>query len=238
MAIAIDSSTPAIASSTASISSLASSSFSPPSSSLVIVLFAGGTIGVVTPTITDSLVSHLTYTSLSGQSSATAGRAWIWTAPVTSAPGSMTVTVSWSSGATIDNMVSVIVVTGAAASQTGAGHTTATSASGAPSASFTTAGANSLIVGTIFNNTNATGPTIPGGQSDVANSNTLLFTDSTNGSSAWAQYQTGMNLASGATATINDTAPTIEYMMATGEILASSGAPQLQFVPNRMPLGA
>jgi hypothetical protein len=222
VALAIDASTPAAKGSTTSVTSLASNSFSPPGGALLLVMFANAERASGATSITDSLGTHLTYTKkISEAANSCAAEIWIADVPAT-APGSMTVTANFTSS--LDVSIDIAVITGAkpVASQTGA-TTVNTGASGAPSATIASLiGANSLIVGRVSNFTNATGPTIPAGQSDVFNGLTFLFTDATNGSANWAQYLTGMNLAAAAPATINDTAPSVAHSMCVAEILAAS----------------
>lgn len=101
MALAIDASTPAIAvQSVAIVATVATASFTPPAGSLLIIRWSGDTAGGATPstpTITDNLGVHLTYTLLDFQSRASAptvdGQAASWWA-VVGASTAMTVTVT------------------------------------------------------------------------------------------------------------------------------------------------
>lgn len=101
MALAIDASTPAIATNTVSgTATVATASFTPPTGALLLIRWAGNTHSPgapSTPTITDSLGAHLTYTLLDWQSRSDSptkdGQAAQWWAKVgTSA--AMTVTVT------------------------------------------------------------------------------------------------------------------------------------------------
>lgn len=224
MALAIDSSTPAVATLTGATpgTSLASAAFSPPANSLLVLLFSSQQSGPATTisAITDSLASHLTYTKLVAET-ANHVDAEVWIARVGgTAPGSMTVTATF--GSAFDALLGVAVVTGAAATQNGA-TTGTTSGGGAPSATIASlVGANSLILGVVGNFTGSTLPTIPAGQSDSFNGHAFTLSSAGDAAAAWGQFLTGMNLAAGSSATINDTAPTVDYSMAIAEILAAS----------------
>lgn len=104
MALAIDASSPATAtqSNGAGAAALASASFTPPASSLLVVLWSADSATATnpsTPTITDSLGAPLTYTLRQWASrvdtspNQVEGQVAIWTAPVTTS-AAMTVTVT------------------------------------------------------------------------------------------------------------------------------------------------
>lgn len=118
MGLAIDGSTPAIATNTVgTVAAVTSASFNPPAGAQLLILWAGDSSGTPSqPTITDNLGAHLTYTLTDWQSHADSpgvqGQAAGWVATV-GAGGAMTVTVS--SGSPSGAMVSamgVIVLTG------------------------------------------------------------------------------------------------------------------------------
>src|SRR5690348_4105892 len=103
MAIAVDASTPAVATQTsATTATLASASFTPPANS-VIYIFWGGNAGSsesltgTPPTITDNLGAHLTYTLINhrafGEVGGNAGQAAMWVA-VVGASQAMTITTT------------------------------------------------------------------------------------------------------------------------------------------------
>lgn len=220
MSLAIDSSTPAIAGAT-NVVTITSNSFSPPANSLLaIFLNLNGTSPTATGfAMTDSLGSHLTYVNpVATTLSTNHAYAQVWLAQVgASAPGSMTVTASWTNATLYDNSIAVVVFTGAASNQTGAatGSNSATSAA-APTVSLTTTQSNSWVVSCLSNYTNHTAPTIPGGQTDIFNGNTLF---SGVDDSCWVQANTATTPSSGTVVTLSDTAPSIDYAMVALEIL-------------------
>ncbi len=115
MAIAIDGSTPAIASTTAS--PLTTASFTPPSGSLLVACISSDSNSGVNPTIgISNSGTAFTWTEQIRESAASGGNsgcAVIFTAPVTVSQ-SMTVTVtSTSSSTAMDEAVQVYVLTGA-----------------------------------------------------------------------------------------------------------------------------
>jgi hypothetical protein len=91
-------------------------------------------------------------------------------------------------------------------------------ATGAPTASLVTTGANSLVLGVGNDFTNAVARTVGTGQ-------TLIHQDLTpTGDTYWVQMQAGPIAAKGATVTINDIAPTKDqYNLSIVELLAGSG---------------
>ena len=99
MALAIDGSSPAIATQTnGTIATVTTASFNPPAGSVLLVLWSGDALTTPSaPTITDNLGVHLTYNLTDWKSVADAptrfGQAAAWTA-VVGAGGSMTVTVT------------------------------------------------------------------------------------------------------------------------------------------------
>lgn len=232
MAIAIDSTTPAYVQAPSGTS--ATASFSPPANSFIVVPFANQ-FGNAPTSVTVGTGTAITFTkkvsvSLQG------GECEIWTGQASATPGSITVQVV-ASGTLWD--FGAIVVTGAAATQTGAATGTGSNAASAPS--ITTgalAGSNSLVVAT-FTNTGTAGATLTmaSGNSNTFGSRT--YQDPTNANQDWAQYLTGMNIAAGGTATLSVTAPSTKWCGCALEILAAStAAASPTFVPNRMPLGA
>lgn len=121
MALAIDGSTPAIATqATGSVATVTTASFTPPSGSLLLIRYSANTIDPNdpgNPAITDSLGGHLTYTSWDigkrPDSPLAEGQVATWTAPVVSS-AAMTVTVT--NGAASPNRhaaLNVTVLTGA-----------------------------------------------------------------------------------------------------------------------------
>lgn len=121
--LAIDASTPAIAvQSSATVATVTTASFTPPAGSLLLIRYSANTVdptSPATPTITDNLGVHLTYTlsdfSARADGPAADGQAAIWTAPVaTSAPMTVTVTNQAPSGSR-HAALCVTVLTGAAA---------------------------------------------------------------------------------------------------------------------------
>jgi hypothetical protein len=222
-AIAVDASTPAFTQGN-SVSSVTTNSFTPPASSLLVIVVAitTGTTGVTA--MTDSLTTHLTYRRLI-QNAYLSPDAEVWVADIpATAPGSMTVTATVPAGT--NAMVAPLVLTGAlpAASQTGA--TAGNHSNNAtPTVSLTTTAAGSFVVGGVANWSNSVFPTVPAGQTVVFNGITME-TVQPNTASAWVQAASSP-VASGTIVTINDTAPTnIEYAMAIAEILMAPWSAQ------------
>jgi len=190
---------------------------------VAVLLMNGASTNNIT-SVTDSLGSHLAYSKLVALAAVQTDTE-IWAANCASAQTNMTVTVNLSGVVNINDCgLAIVVFTGAATTQNGA--TQSSSSSNAdPSANLTTTANNSWVIGAVTNWSNTTLPTIPGGQTDVFNSLTLAFQNSTTGTSGWAQAQTTTTASSGSSVTINDSAPTIQYSMVIAEILAGSGSP-------------
>jgi hypothetical protein len=122
VALAIDASTPAIA--TSSVAACTTASFNPPAGSLLLVRWSGNSTSLPPqPSITDNLGAHLTYNLVDWVSAADTGRdsqAATWWALV-GAGGSMTVTVTNnSSGGFVHAGLHVTVLTGQHATPIGA----------------------------------------------------------------------------------------------------------------------
>jgi len=157
----------------------------------------------------------LTWT-LVERANAQSGSAEIWGAfSPTTLPGvSITATLSQKVVASITVMSFADVKTPGAIG--GIGGTSA--ASGAPTASLVTTGPNSLVIGVGNDFDNATSRTLGAAQTLI---NQYL---TPTGDTYWVQMQAGAIPASGATVTINDTAPTKDrYNLAIVEVLAGSG---------------
>lgn len=128
MALAIDGSTPVVAvNSVASTATVTTASFTPPAGALLLVLWSGNSspgVNPSTPTITDNLGVHLTYTLIDWDSHPDTpfvdGQAATWRAVVGSS-AAMTVTVtSGVSGSDKQSALRVVVITGQHATPTGA----------------------------------------------------------------------------------------------------------------------
>jgi hypothetical protein len=190
VALAIDGSTPAIATqATGSVATVTTASFTPPAGSLLLIRYSANTIDPNdpgNPTITDSLGGHLTYTSVDIGKRPTApladGQVATWTAVVGSS-AAMTVTVT--NGAASPNRHAALCVT----VLTGADTTTPVGAHGASSAitstssiaqnytASATAGWGFLVVCDWFDagaETAGTGCTLEG-SADIASNYTYAF---------------------------------------------------------------
>jgi hypothetical protein len=217
MALAIDASTPALVTSTTSVASLTTASFTPPVGSLLVVGYTSAfSVAMAKPTNTGGTVSW----SASVLATKTQnGLAALWLGTVT-ASAAMTVTESM--GSTAGVSMGVVVVTGQAATQNGI----VTSSSGAPAAPSITlsplVGANSLILGVCNNGSNSTVGTVGANQTQTFNGNVFTLSDATNGDAGWMQYDTRINLAAGASDTLNTTASCNNAFVAA-EILAAGG---------------
>lgn len=124
MALAIDGSSPAIA--TGAGPTVTTASFTPPAGALLLVEWAGNSSSGANPgqpTITDNLGGHLTYTLVAWQSHANSptvdGQAAAWWAPVVSS-AAMTVSVTNQDSGNPDGALKVTVFTGADTSGIGA----------------------------------------------------------------------------------------------------------------------
>lgn len=121
MALAIDSSTPAISTSLNTVQTVASPSFTPPAQSVLLVAYAanaGAADNPATPGITDNLGTPLTYTLVDhatiGDVAGADGQATMWRAPVpTSAAMAVTVTNNSPTASQWGAVLRVWVITGA-----------------------------------------------------------------------------------------------------------------------------
>lgn len=235
MALAIDLSTPAaVATAGTAVTTRVTASFTPPLGALIVVGFAStaNNTTVGTPTNTGGAV---TWDGSAAITTNTAGVTQIWRGVVTT---SASMTVTYTVGSSISGWgIFPAVITGQVTSQTGAATGTASSATAAlPSGTISSlTGANSLVLGVVDNNSNATGPTLGAAQSNIFGTRTFTYADGGSTSGGWMQYRSAMNLALGASATLNDTAPSVSYTMSMLEILAIPGT---GFFPSRMPLGS
>lgn len=150
MALAIDASSPAVATqTTGTVATVVSGSFTPPANSVLEVLWSGdGGTSPTQPTITDNLGTPLIYTRTDWMSVANApnagGQAAAWTAPVGASPAAMTVTVtSGSISGERTAALKVVVWTGADTTNPAAAHGMSGSKSAASIAQSYTATANS-----------------------------------------------------------------------------------------------
>lgn len=143
MALAIDASTPAVATQTnGATATVAVASFTPPSGSLLLIEWAANSTSTpAQPTITDNLGAHLTYTLADWQSKADSptkdGQSATWTAPiVTGAAMTVTVTNQATSGFR-EAALRVTVITGQHATQNGTHGKGGSASSGALAQSVT-----------------------------------------------------------------------------------------------------
>jgi hypothetical protein len=160
--LAIDASTPAAT--TGAGPSLPSNSFSPPANSLIIVGFNGdsqGGVNPATPSITDSLGSHLTWTLVQFASHADTpavnGQSALWWAQTSTAPGSMTVTVTNNAAAGTGGQVKPWVFTDSSGSAPTVGASNKGTLTGTNGivATYTATATNSWGVGVAQDNTGA-----------------------------------------------------------------------------------
>lgn len=148
----------------------------------------------------------------------------IWYAPVTTAPGSMTVHATYGTSNYVD--VQVVVLTGAATTQTGNAGVVKFPGTGAmPSYGLTTTAAGSAGMMLCYQN-DVTPPTPASGQT-LTFGGTSSF-DPTSAHNAWTQLTTAAAGALGSTITMATTAPsnggTPPWEGIAVEILAASGA--------------
>lgn len=222
--IAIDASTPALVTTTTVANTLTTGSFTPPLNAILAVLCADGSNATTFPAPTNAgggvTWASAAQVALQGNFVKSVS---IWLGQVTTS-ASMTVSEPTTAGSS-SWIMGVVVITGALAlaSQTGATQS-ATSTNGTPSATIASlTGSGSLVLGVVADTTNNT-PTLGTNQSSTFNGHSFQFADSTHNRSDWAQYDTRMSLAAGASITLNDTAPTgTNYTIAMAEILAAAG---------------
>lgn len=237
MGLTIDASTPA-GKGVAPATSIASNSFTPPAGSVIVVLVnAGGPSNSAqsVSSMTDSLGTHLGWALITGARCNTnnvgnlGGSCEVWYAKCPTAPGSMTVTANFAvnTGATAnpDSAILPLVCVGAAAIQNGAVATDPQTSTALPSKAVTTTKPDSRVVAAVLNYTNATGPTVPGGQTTTFNGNAGTFLNTTDAEAFWFQMQSANTAASGTSVTINDTAPSVQHNMVVVEILADVRKP-------------
>lgn len=145
MAIAIDASSPSIATQTnGATATVTTASFTPPSGSTLLVAWSGNTAAGVDPaqpTITDNLGTPLTYTlsdwSHRGDGPAADGQAAYWTAPVASS-AAMTVTVTnQASSGNRHAAIKVYVLTGVTAPAVGANGKSGSTSAGSIAQNYT-----------------------------------------------------------------------------------------------------
>lgn len=236
MTLAIDASTPALKLVPISGTSVASNTFSPPASSVIVLMVVTiGPSNVVSSvsSVTDSLGSHLTWGLISGARCNTnnvgnlGGTCEVWYASCPSAQTNMTVTPTYTNpaggGGANEGFILPIVFTGADTTQNGAVATDPQTSAALPSKAVTTTRAGSRVIGCVLNYTNATGATVGTAQTTTINGNVIQVTNSTDADAAWGQMQNANTTSSGTSVTINDTAPSVNHNMVVVEILASSG---------------
>lgn len=197
--------------------------FSPQANTLLVALFAvdGATGTATSVVVTDSTLG--TWTLLKRQNTTTAGvggSAEVWCRYLSSDPGSMTVTGTWTATGQPAGNITVRSLLGAASSQTGA---TGGSGGGsvAPTATLTPTQVGSWVYGAAVDySTNA---------SLTANANTTRidqFQDATNGDT-WAVFKGAASTSSLTSTAYGFTNANAGYNTAAAEILAAvAAAPQ------------
>lgn len=224
MALAFDSSTPAPVSNTSgsTITSQTTAAFTPPLGALLVVTAQQGNTAqsMTQPSNTGGAV---TWDAAAKVELKSPNASAIWFGKVTTS-ASMTVTINLAVASNYWGGC-VAVVTGQAASQSGAA--TGTNGNAAQTPTVTTSnlvGTNSFVIASIADGSDMATPTIPAGQSDVFGGRTLAWTGGAGTDSGWVQYLTSP-IAPGNPATLNDTAPTgIRHTTVAAEILADSTA--------------
>lgn len=224
MALAIDGSSPA-SFSTASTVSITSSSFTPPSGSLIAVLFAGNStassdssIASITNTGTATTWSRRARKNNNASSDGGVGQpggAEIWSA--TAPGGAITVTITGvGTGAGTDKWAAILVFTGA--DTTTFPIITAANASGLPSATLASCLAGSYVVAVACDWNQAGLGTAGSGQTIVAEYNNT-------GQISSHSWRTTSTLSANGSQTMNLTAPSAEdYNECVMEVRDSGGA--------------
>lgn len=202
---------------------------------LAVIQLDSSSDGNVTLTVSNLSGAGLTW-HLAERENATAGGAEIWYSLATSALSSQTLTgtlgcTGANCSASEAAVISVVSFSGTATNGVnGAGAIGAVngcnSTLGAPSCSLTTTRNNSFVLGSLYNYTNGTAPTVPGGAAHTCGAGTSQTCFSgvvgAAGSYYWGQKQNATTPSSGTSVTINDTAPSVEYEEAIVEILPPS----------------
>lgn len=216
--------------------SLASNSFSPAAGDLIVVMVEANLsyqTSWITPTITDSLGSHLTWTLRSTQTDASVSHGvWVFAAPCPSAQTNMTVTVtagtSDGSQYMTDMTVQAITYSGADASTVGTIVKGSTSTQNpAISVTPTQTGSAILVAACKF----ASGATVPTAGSNTYLRGTASFGQSASGN-GWYGTSGGPTLTSGSAVTVNlssGQATTWQYVAI--EILPAGGGGGQQVQP-------
>jgi hypothetical protein len=226
--IAEDSSAPAAVHSATTSGTTAS--FSPPANSLLVVMVAvDGTAGTATTVAVSDSGSH-TWTLKKRQNTTTSsapvvgGSAEVWECQLTTAPGSITVTASWSTNGSAGGNVVTKVLTGAATDQSTAATGGTGGGSVAPTATLTPTQVGSHIYGACLDYaTNA---------SLTANSNSTLidqFLDVSNGDT-WAAFKGSADTTSLTSTAYGFTNANSAFNTAAVEILAATSAPAMVFL--------
>lgn len=227
MAIAIDSSTPAPSKLTGVLASPATSnSFSPPANSLILVGFSACSIATEPPPGTNLPTGGgLTYTKLIEKWDGSNDYAGLWWAFATSAPGSMSISITLTNIPQQGGLLQPVVLTGCSSNQSGAGTGFQSATGQTPSVSVTTTASGSQVFGMEANFTSTTSPTVASGQTITINGNSTFFTTSGNG--YWMQTLTSPSGAAG-TVTLSASAPTgLDITFVAAEILATATAADL-----------
>jgi len=192
------------------------------SNELLLALVATDYLTGSNTTVTGVSGGGLTWT-LVLRTNTQSGSAEIWRAFAAVHLSNVTVTATLSQS--VISSITVMSFTGVnTAGTNGSGAIGATAgksaATGAPSATLTSTGSNSLVLGVGNDFDNATARTLGAGQSLIHQYLTPT------GDTYWVQMLTSPVAASGTSVTINDTAPTKDrYNLSIVEVLAGSGAP-------------
>jgi len=229
MAISEDTGNQPVPAHTATGSPVTTASFSPQAGTLLVAMFgANGPSGTaITATITDSLSGGWTLLKRQNTSTSMGGTAEVWCRYLSSAPGSMTVTSTWTGADTGANLV-VRSLLGAASVQNGA-----TAANGgasiAPNVSLTPTQIGSWIYGALVDWTAST--------TMVNNANTTIidqFNDLTNGDT-YAAIKANSATSSLSATSYGCTNVNAAFNLAFVEILAAPSADPAPLQPLFLP---
>lgn len=169
-------------------------SFSPQANTLLVALVSadGGATGV-TASVTDSLGGTWTMLLRANTATTAFGTAEVWVRYLSSAPGSMTVSVVKATGTAANGgQLTVRCLLGAASTQSGATGTVVRDSAGTIQASVA-AGTGGWIYGAAYNWSNSTAMTVLGNTTSIT-----AFVDSTNGDN-WAAFKSSAATAGTAT---------------------------------------
>jgi hypothetical protein len=230
----IDSSTPAMTGVPSNVTTVTSSSFSPPANSVIYATFAMDSDASVYPNPSVSAVTNTGSALIwhrKGAANQTGtgvgGFVEVWWAYNPTAQSNISVTANLAQPTKNvtppPGAFGVVVLTGAAADQSSAAWSAGfdTSSGSPPTATVTTTAPNSLVFAAANNWDSAVAPTTGPGQTTTINGQSAVLLNSADQDTYWNQARTAPTATPGAV-TMNDTAPSVRYHMVAWEVLAAN----------------